>query len=112
MPRNMSFMLTTQQVRERTKDVTRRIGWWNVKPGQIVNACEKCMGLKKGEKVKVICQIQIVSKRRERLFEITKDDCVREGFPEMHPNEFVTMFMKHNKCGAREFVNRIEFRYI
>ena len=45
MPRNMSFMLTTEQVRNKTKTVTRRLGWWFLKPGEIVNAVEKGMGL-------------------------------------------------------------------
>ena len=52
MPRNMSFSLTTDQVRNRTKTVTRRLGWWKNKHGKrllqvgdIVNACVKCMGL-------------------------------------------------------------------
>jgi len=27
MPRNMSFMLTTEQIKNRTKTVTRRLGW-------------------------------------------------------------------------------------
>jgi len=31
--RNMSFSLTTQQCREMTKDVTRRLGWAILKPG-------------------------------------------------------------------------------
>ncbi len=50
--RNMSFMLTTQQMQDRTKDVTRRVGWWFLKPGDVIMAVEKGMGLKKGEKIK------------------------------------------------------------
>ena len=41
MPRNMSFMITKEQVRNRTKTVTRRLGWAFLKPGDIVNAVEK-----------------------------------------------------------------------
>lgn len=44
MPRNMSFSLTTQQMRDRTKTVTRRKGWEFLRTGDIVNACVKCMG--------------------------------------------------------------------
>jgi len=51
MPRNMSFMLTTAQYCARTKDVTRRLGWANLKPGDMFNGVEKAMGLKKGEKI-------------------------------------------------------------
>ena len=39
--RNISFMLTTQQFRNRTKTVTRRMGWWNLKPGDILMGVEK-----------------------------------------------------------------------
>ena len=49
MPRNMSFALTTKQIEDETKDVTRRNGWWFLKPGDQIWAVEKCMGLKKGE---------------------------------------------------------------
>ena len=47
MPRNMSFAMTTEQIRARTKTVTRRFGWWFLKAGDQVWAVEKAMGLKK-----------------------------------------------------------------
>ena len=112
MPRNMSFSLTTEQVRNHTKTVTRRTGWKFLKPGDIVNAVEKGQGLKKGEKIRKICKIRIVSVRSEPLSDITKADCIKEGFPEMSPVEFVLMFSIHNKVFARSPVNRIEFEYI
>ena len=111
MPRNMSFMLTTGQIRNKTKDITRRLKWLFVKPGDILNAVEKGMGLKKGEKVVRICQIRVVSTRLEELNKITKEDCIREGFPEMAPREFVEMFCKHNKYEETKTVNRIVFEY-
>lgn len=37
MPKNMSFMLTTERVRNKTKTVTRRLGWQNLKRGEIIN---------------------------------------------------------------------------
>jgi hypothetical protein len=48
IPHNMSFSLTTQQARDKTKDVTRRLGWWFLEPGDIVQQVEKARGLKKG----------------------------------------------------------------
>ena len=33
MPRNMSFAMTTKQAKAKTKDVTRRFGWWFLKEG-------------------------------------------------------------------------------
>ena len=74
MPRNMSFSLTTGQIRNRTKTVTRRNGWWFLKSGDIVNVVEKAMGSKKGEKIKRICQIRIISTWAEPLSAITGDD--------------------------------------
>ena len=113
MPRNMSFMLTTEQVRKRSKTVTRRLGWNFLNPGDIVNAVEQCRGLKKGEKVKRICRIRIKSIRwGEPLYQITKDECSKEGFPEMSPDEFIDMFIHYNKVWAMCPVNRIEFEYV
>lgn len=110
MPRGMSFMLTQQQMREEIKDVTRRLGWWFLKPGDIVNAMEKCQGLKKGEKQVLIYPIQIISTRPEPLFEITPEECVREGFPDLTPIEFVEMFCRANRCVPTIEVNRIAFK--
>ncbi len=47
----MSFRLTAEQMRARTKTVTRRLGWSSLKPGDIVQPVEKAQGLRKGEKV-------------------------------------------------------------
>lgn len=112
MPRNMSFMLTTAQVRAGTKTITRRLGWYFLKPGDIVNAVEKCRGLKKGEKVKFIRLIQIVHTEQQRLHWIDAIDVILEGFPGMPVYDFVAMFMKANRCRFDREVNRIEFEYI
>jgi len=113
--RLMSFALTTDQVLRREKTVTRRLGWANAKPGDIVQPVEKGQGLKKGEKVKKIGgPIRFVTVDRELLQDIQlhPDDCAREGFPEMHFIDFVMMFSKHNKCVPRDLVTRIEFEYL
>ena len=113
MPRGMSFWLTQQQMRDEIKDVTRRLGWWSLKPGDIVNAIEKCQGLKKGEKQVLIYPIEIISTRSEPLFSITQAECIREGFPNLTPIEFVEMFCRANKaksCIPTTSVNRIEFK--
>ena len=113
MSRNMSFMLTTEQIRNRTKTVTRRNGWWNVKPGEVLNACEKCQGLRKGEKIKVLCQIRVVNVTHTRLDRITQEDVAREGFPHLNPLQFVCLFMTtHKGCTPDTVVNRIEFEYV
>lgn len=112
MPRNMSFMLTTEQFINQTKTVTRRLGWDMLKVGDILNGCEKCQGLKKGEKINRLGQIRVRHIAKQPLNNITQGDCVREGFPEMTPAEFVKFFCDHNGCTPYTLVNRIEFEYI
>lgn len=112
MPRNMSFAMTTEQVRAQSKDVTRRFGWWFLKPGDKVWAVEKSMGIPAGEKIKRIRMIEIVSTRAEPLNAITTLDCTREGFPSFTPKEFIDMLVDHYRINPTELCNRIEFRYI
>lgn len=112
MPRNISFALTTPQFKARTKTVTRRLGWENVKAGDVLCAVEKGQGMKKGEKVKRLGMIRVKSVRREPLAAITADDCRREGFPEKSPQEFVEMFCMSNGYAPSKPVTRIEFEYL
>lgn len=112
MPRYMSFSLTTKQIREKTKTVTRRIGWKDLKTGTILNACEKCMGLKKGEKISFISQIRVTDVRLEPLDAIDKADLAKEGFLEQEPEDYIAMFTQHNKCKRDDLVTRIEFEYL
>lgn len=112
MPRNMSFTLTTDQIRNKIKTVTRRTGWRFLKPGEILNACVKCQGLKKGEKVEKICQIKVISVSREQLCCITQIDLRNEGFPFLTVSEFIDMFCSVNNCAGDSAITRIEFEYI
>lgn len=116
MPRNISFALTTEQFRNRTKTVTRRLGWKNLKVGDVLNACVKCMGLKPGEQIERLGQIRVVSVTREKLFAMRgqygNDEAAKEGFPEMIGNDFVLMFCEHMNCDINQEVTRIEFEYI
>jgi len=106
--------MTTEQVRNKTKTVTRRFGWWFLVPGQRLRAVEKSRGLKKGEKVKSICQIEVVSVHKEQVKDICfkKNDIKREGFPGMCLYDFMTMLCKLGHCDPDCDVNRIEFKYI
>lgn len=110
--RNISFMLTTKQFKNRTKTVTRRNGWEFLKEGDQLMGCEKCQGLKKGEKIKRLGPIEVISIRREPLNFITQEDCALEGFPEMTPGQFIEMYCKHNKWKPEWPVARIEYRYL
>ena len=110
--RNMSFWLTTDQMRQRVKTNTRRLGWWFLKPGDRIRAVVRGMGLKKGEKVQPICVIEVVSTRGERLDAITKADVIAEGFPDFSPTEFVEMICKYHRIEPDKIINRIEFKYV
>lgn len=110
--RNISFSMTTPQFKARTKDVTRRFGWWFLKPGDRLMGVEKAMGLKKGEKMVRLGVIEIVSARGERLDAITHDDCHREGFPFFSPADFVHFLCRKSKKTGESIVNRIEFKHV
>ena len=112
MPRNMSFSKTIKPIKNKTKTVTRRTAWRSLKPGTILWACEKTMGLKKGEKVKRICKIKVVEVSQERLGAITQEEVVKEGFPGMSVGGFLAMFADLNKCADDVVVTRIEFEYV
>lgn len=116
--RNISFFLTTDQVRNRTKTVTRRLGWKNLKPGTLLCAVRKCQGLKAGEKVEKLATIKVKFVTQEPLRHLTqlpyygKDECEREGFPDMSPEEFIEFFCKaHKDISPDAYVTRIEFEY-
>ena len=110
--RNMSFALTTEQVRNQTKTVTRRLGWHVLKPGDIIQPIVKGMGLKKGQSPeKIGGPIRVVSVTRVRLGDMTQAECSLEGFPWMLPESFVEMFIQCNGRPASGSVTRIEFAY-
>lgn len=121
--RNMSFALTTAQIRAGTKDVTRRAGWRFLKPGDLVRPVLKGMGLRPGEKIQPLRgPIRIVSVRFEPLRAMLDDgdygfdEVRREGFSEhqryMWPSQWVEMFCaSHKGCNLATIVTRIEFEY-
>ena len=123
--RNISFFLTTEQIKNRTKTVTRRLGWWknlkNGKPllkyGDFLQACRKCQGLGKGGKIEKLCVIRVVSVYQHKLDELVnwnigQEEVNKEGFPHMTPQQFVDFFCEANKCKPDIHVTRIEFEYI
>jgi hypothetical protein len=113
MPRLMAVALTREQVRDRSKTVTRRQGRLMLKPGDTVTLCEQVQGLKKGEHPVRITDIEIVSVRRERLDAITAHDVAAEGFPGWTPDQFVSFFTdSHKGCEPCTVITRIEWRYV
>lgn len=86
----MSFALTTAQILDRSKTVTRRTGWAFLKPGDLIQAVEKGMGLKKGETVRKLAVLRVLNVRREPLAALVQnltygfDEVQKEGFA-AHP---------------------------
>lgn len=119
----MSFALTTNQILDGSKDVTRRLGWLQIKPGDLIRPVRKCMGLRPGEKIQPLRDpLRVVSVRRERLDLMTTDldygidEVRREGFaknPEYGwPSAWVAMFCDtHKGCTPSTVITRIEFAY-
>lgn len=56
--------------------------------------------------------IKIISVRREPLNEIDKEDCIKEGFPDFEPEDFIDMLVKHYNCLPSDSVTRIEFCHL
>jgi len=112
MPRNMSFAMTVDQVRNKTKTVTRRFGWDFLQPGDILHAVEKGMGIKKGEKIKRICKIRIIGFRKERLCDITQDDVIKEGFESWDEEDYINLITDQYNVKREVVMNRIEFEYV
>ncbi len=110
--RNMSFSMTTAQFHDRSKTVTRRFGWWFLKPGDVVMGVEKSQGLKKGETVVRLGRIRIVSVRKEPLDAITCVELDLEGLPDTAPREFVALMAHRAKKVPAAPVNRIEYEYL
>lgn len=118
----MSFALTTEQILNRSKTVTRRLGWRFLKAGDVIRAVKKCQGLKKGEKVEPLAVLRIVSVRREPLLRVSPEttygwnEVAREGFaahPQFgSPETFVDMFCDTHECEPYVDVTRIEFEYV
>ncbi len=124
--RNMSFYLTTEAFKSGRKDVTRRLGWAYLKPGDHFMAVEKAQGLKKGEKIKRLGECVCIYNDSEKLKDIEYvplrsinnkvnyfwSEPTREGFPDLSPEEFVKMFCRKMKCTPETIVQRIEFMRI
>lgn len=108
--KHISFAMTIDAFVSGQKDVTRRSGWRTLEPGDRLMAVEKAMGLKKGEKMQKLGEIEVVDVRREPLDSITAEDVAREGYPDMSQAEFVAKFCKANKCFPDAAVTRIEFK--
>lgn len=121
MPRNISFALTIAQFKARTKTVTRRMGWEDLKPGTILMGVEKAQGLGKGGKIVRLGPIRVLDVRPERLTRLVHDpvygfeEVRKEGCPNgiVVPSIFVAFFCRsHKGCTPDSEVTRIEYEYV
>lgn len=130
MPRLMSVKLTEQAVLERRKRVTRRSGWTMLHVGDHLTLCRQVMGRKKGEPLIRLCDVEVVSIRRERLDSITDEDVILEGFTEADwtrtpwgnhgpmteettPADWFVQFFCHHMGGHwDQEVTRVEWAYL
>ena len=119
MPKNMSFSMTIPQFIDGSKDITRRFGWWNAKEGDIYNAVEKAMGLKKGEKIKSLGLIRVISAHKEQLNALLdekygSDEVRREGYPFgcKTGKEFAEILAKKSGYVLESYCMRIEFERV
>ena len=116
--RYMSFSLTSAQILDRSKTVTRRVGWRFLERGDLVQAVEKSRGRQKGEPIRRLAVLRVVDVRVEPLARLTsdaryaEDELPREGFPCWSAAEFVETFrVTHKLRSASDEVTRIEFEY-
>ena len=117
--RRMAFSHTSPQILDRSKTVTRRTGWRYLKPGDLIEAVEKSRGLKKGERVRVLGVLRVVSVRFEPLSKLVtdaryaEDELPREGFPCWSRDDFIAMFLRVNALKSTAVtVTRVEFEYV
>jgi hypothetical protein len=108
----MAFSMTVQQMRDGTKDVTRRLGWKFAKPGMRFLAVSKSQGRRKGERPEVFGPKEATEVSRVPISPITQEEVKREGFPHLTPEQFVSMFCTHNGCTPDKVVTRIAFKAV
>jgi len=121
MSRRMSVSMTLDAVRNQTKTVTRRHAdsWKHLRPGDRLTLIEKGMGLPKGAKQVVVCDVEITSVAVEPLAMVLIEDgaCAAEGLPAMSPEDFVAFWLKGHKHKVTDdatqvLCRRIEWRYL
>ncbi|QIM20558.1 hypothetical protein G7075_04395 [Phycicoccus sp. HDW14] len=128
----MSVAFTEAAVLNRSKTVTRRKGWWEDRRGRRIltrgtrlTLCRKVMGRKPGEPLVRLCDVEVISVRREPLaavmgpYTITPagkviwTELVAEGFPDLEPMEFMRRyFIDPQGIELADDVTRIEWRYL
>lgn len=113
----MSVSATESSVRDRSKTVTRRLGWRTLPAGVDLDLCRKVMGRKRPDgtvdPLVRIARVHVVRVGWERLDAITDADTIREGVAGVTTaREFVDFYTAAFKCEPSREVTRIEWRYV
>ena len=106
--KRMSFAMTPNQMLDKSKTVTRRLGWGFLSPGDYLKATIRDEG---GGGQREIGFIRVKSVNRVPLDSITQEDVAKEGFPEHNPAWFIAKFCVAFQVGPRSMVTRIEFEH-
>lgn len=112
--RNMSFFLSTEQFKKRTKDVTRRTGWGQAKPGDVVMGCRKCQGIKRGtlERLGPIIFKSVKSEKLSEIQDYPQSEIEREGFKGKDAFWFIAHMRDSIGVPPTAIVQRIEYGYL
>lgn len=128
MPRLMAVSLTEASVMDRTKTVTRRLGWRHLRPGDRLTLCRKVMGRRRAdgtvEPLVRLAEVEVVDVRRDKLWAITDDEIAREAvldqpWVEVYvdsgqptPQAWVWWYCEQFGVQPDAEVTRIEWRYL
>jgi len=116
--RRIAFSHTTPQILDRSKTVTRRVGWRFLQPGDLLQAVDKARGLERGE-ARLLAVLRVLSVRVEPLSRLrtdpryAEDELPREGFPCWTLDEFLESFKRtHGLKSESALITRIEFEFV
>jgi hypothetical protein len=107
----MSVAETTDQVLDRSKIETRRLGWKFVKPGDVLTLVDR--NPRTGKPWQRLADVEVL---RVTLYStlcfIDQASVIDEGFPDLTPEQFVEFFCRTFKCEPRQEVTVIRWRYL
>lgn len=110
--RNISFSITLESFNNRTKTVTRRLGWSFLKPGDVLMGVEKAQGIKKGELKRLHEIVKVGWQPLEQMHFYGVHEVTSEGFSSLSVDGFINMFCSKMDCTPDTMVNRIEFKHL
>lgn len=110
MSRLMSVAETTEQVRRRSKTVTRRLGWLFLKPGTTLTLVDR--NPRTGKPWQKLAEVEVTSVTRQPLWMLKRHDVRREGFPGWTDEQFIAFYCEAFGVDRRTVVTRIEWRYL